>query len=264
MVIDFHAHIYPDKVAGRAVDSVAKFYSITVQGAGTVEDLLACGRRGGVDRFVVLPVAGVPAQVESINNFTAEVCRVNPQLAGFGTLHKDMEHPEDEIARILSLGLRGIKLHPDMQLFYIDDEGMYEIYDMLQGRLPLLLHCGDYRYEYSHPARLAKVLDLFPKLTVIAAHFGGWSLFDLAREYLGKRSCYLDVSSSIMFLGLRRAAELIRLYGAERILFGSDYPMWDPGEEKRRVDAMGLSDRELALIYEKNALHILEMAGSVV
>ncbi|MDR0670989.1 MAG: amidohydrolase [Oscillospiraceae bacterium] len=257
MVVDFHAHIYPDKVAGKAVESVAKFYTITVRCDGTAEDLLARGRQGGVDRFVILPVAGVPAQVESINNFTAEICLANPQLIGFGTLHQEMEHPEDEIARILSLGLRGIKLHPDMQMFHIDDEGMYEIYDMIQGRLPLLLHCGDYRYTYSHPARLAKVLDLFPKLTVIAAHFGGWSLFDLAREYLGNRSCYLDVSSSIMFLGQQRAAELIRLYGAERILFGSDYPMWDPGEEKQRVDAMGLSDRELELIYEKNALDIL-------
>ncbi|MDR0381563.1 MAG: amidohydrolase [Oscillospiraceae bacterium] len=263
MVIDFHTHVYPDKVAGKAIDSVAKFYTITVQGGGTVEDLLACGRRGGVDRFVILPVAGVPAQVESINNFTAETCRANPQLTGFGTLHGDMEHPEDEIARILSLGLRGIKLHPDMQRFRIDDEGMYGIYDMIQGRMPLLLHCGDYRYDYSNPARLAKVLDLFPRLTVIAAHFGGWSLFDLAWEYLCNRPCYLDVSSSIMFLGPRRAAELIRMYGAERILFGSDYPMWDPGEEKRRVDALGLSDRELELIYEKNALHILEMAGRV-
>ena len=95
------------------------------------------------------------------------------------------------------------------------------IYEIIEGRLPLIVHTGDYRYDYSHPRRLKKVLHAFPNLVVDAAHFGGWSVFDLAVEYLEDENCFLDMSSSRAFLGARRTQELVRIYGTDRILFGS-------------------------------------------
>jgi predicted TIM-barrel fold metal-dependent hydrolase len=168
-----------------------------------------------------------------------------------------MDDPCAEIERMIGLGLRGIKLHPDMQKIDIDDKKMMDMYAMLEGRMIAVFHTGDYRFGFSHPSRLARVLDAFPKLTVVAAHFGGWSVYDLALEYFRKRRCYLDISSSIPYLGMERTKELIRIYGAERILFGSDFPMWDPVlclEEFNRVD---LRDDERELILCKNALRIL-------
>ena len=88
-------------------------------------------------------------------------------------LHAAMEDPLSEIDRIEKLSLKGIKLHPNTQRFPIDDIRMDPVYDALQGRLPVLIHCGDPRYDYSHPRRLRRVLERFPKLTVIAAHLGG-------------------------------------------------------------------------------------------
>jgi predicted TIM-barrel fold metal-dependent hydrolase len=272
MIIDFHAHIYPDKIASRAVANICAFYNIPMGCDGTVEGLLSYGsageaprssRRGSgngpgiIDHFVVFSAAAVPGQVLSINNFIAAAVKEHPQLTGFGTLHPDFEDPGAEIDRLLDLGLRGLKFHPDMQQFNIDDERMMRIYALAEGRLPIIFHTGDYRYEYSHPARLARVLEAFPRLTAVAAHFGGWSLFDLALEYLKDRFCYFDVSSSIPYLGKKRAAELIHIYGAERFLFGSDYPMWDPRRCLEDFYALDLRDYERELILHQNAEKIL-------
>ena len=257
MVIDFHTHIFPEKIADRAVCNIRDFYSIPVRLDGTVNTLLKTGRAGGIDRFVVFSPAAAPGQVERINNFIATVCAEYPPLTGFGTLHPELQNPLDEIERIMGLGLRGIKLHPDMQRFNIDDDAMMDIYAALEGRLPVIFHTGDYRYSFSHPSRLARVLDTFPRLQAVAAHFGGWSVFDIAMDYLRNRRCYFDVSSSLPFLGLRRSRELIRVYGAERFLFGSDYPMWNPAvclEEFLRLD---LSAAENDLILCQNALPLL-------
>ena len=257
MVIDFHTHIFPEKLADRAVSTIQEFYSIPVQLDGTAETLLETGRAGGIDRFVVFSAAAAPAQVQSINNFIAAVCGEHPALTGFGTLHPGMQNPPDEIERMIRLRLRGVKLHPDMQRFNIDDDAMMNIYAALEGRLPVMFHTGDYRYSYSHPSRLARVLDAFPNLTAVAAHFGGWSLFDIALDHLRKRRCYFDVSSSLPFLGLRRSRELIRIYGAERFLFGSDYPMWNPAACLRDFLRLDLTGAENDLILYKNALSVL-------
>lgn len=258
-IIDMHAHIYPQAISERAVHSVSDFYGLEIRRGGTVEALLERGKQAGINSFVVHSVATAPQQVRTINEFIAGEAAAHPELTGFGTLHPDMIHPEQEIDKIEALGLKGVKLHPDTQKFNMDDPKMMRIYEMLEGRLPVLMHCGDYRYDYSHPKRLAAVLDAFPSLTVIAAHFGGWSLFDLALEYLEHRSCYLDVSSSIMMTGKRRAKELIRAYGADRILFGTDFPMWSPKKEVAAFLSLGLSETENAQILHENVEKILQL-----
>ncbi len=257
-IIDFHAHIYPDKIAEKATQSVGEFYTLPMHKVGSVGALFASGDPAGVNRFVVQSVATVPRQVESINNFIRETCEAHPQrLIGFGTIHPGMENPVEEVERCLQMGLRGIKIHPDVQQFAMDDPAMFPVYDAIQGRAPMLIHCGDYRYDYSHPYRLAHVLDEFPKLEVVAAHFGGWSLFDLAMEYLLPRKCWLDTSSSFAFLGKVRAREIIRAYGAERIVFGDDFPMWDHKSELETLLSLGLTDRENERILSENAKQIL-------
>lgn len=257
-IIDFHAHIYPDKIAEKATHSVGEFYTLPMQKVGSVDALFASGDPAGVNRFVVQSVATVPRQVESINHFIRETCKAHPKrLIGFGTIHPDMENPVEEVERCLQMGLRGIKIHPDVQRFDMDDPAMFPVYDAIQGRAPMLIHCGDYRYDYSHPRRLAHVLDEFPRLDVVAAHFGGWSLFDLAMEYLLPRRCWLDTSSSFAFLGKVRAREIIRAYGAERIAFGDDFPMWDHQSELETLLSLGLTDRENERILSENAKQIL-------
>lgn len=257
-IIDCHAHIYPEKIAAKAVEGISSFYSIEMTGMGTAENLIADGSEAGITGYLVHSVATSPKHVETINDFIAEECAKYPFFYGFGTSHQDHPDKVKEAERAALMGLKGIKLHPDTQGFDIDDKRMLELYDYMQDKgLVLLLHTGDYRYDHSHPRRLKNILHMFPKLTVIGAHFGGWSIPDLALEYLENENCYVDTSSSIMYTGKKRAAELIKKYGSERVLFGSDFPMWSPAEELETVMSLGLTDGEYENILYKNAKRIL-------
>ena len=259
-VYDCHAHIYPEKIAAKAVEGVGHFYGIPMDcPTGTAETLLQIGDEAGIDRFLVHSVATQARQVESINNFLAETVAKEPRFIGFGTMHADYENKVDELERIIGMGLRGIKIHPDSQLYAVDDPRMFELYDALQGRYPILVHCGDYRYDYDNPERVRRVLDMFPRLTFIAAHFGGWSLQDLALEYLKDTHCYFDCSSSMMYLGQKRSAELIREYGADRFLFGSDFPMWSPKDELERFRALDITEDEKERILSRNPEIVLQL-----
>ena len=259
-IFDFHAHIYPTKISQRAVKSVSDFYNIEMDGDGTVDNLLSQGKDYDMVGYLVNSVAVDGAHVEVINNYIASECSKHSEFYGFGSMHAAYANKIDELERMVSLGLRGVKIHPDTQQYNMDDRRMDEVYDYLsQKELPILIHCGDYRYNFSHPKRLADVLDKFPKLTVIAAHFGGWSMHDLALEYLKDKNCYLDTSSSFTTTGLIRAKELIRIYGAERILFGTDFPMWNLKDELENMEKMKLTNEEYELILHKNAERILKI-----
>lgn len=243
-IIDSHCHIYPDKLAERATKGVGDFYNLIMTCGGTVGELLALQEQAHISYSLVHSVALKPNQVVTINDFIAEQCRLHPSFIGFATMHQDFEDKAGEIERAIALGLTGFKLHPDSQAVNIDDERLLEFYALLEGRLPVTLHCGDYRYDTSHPRRTKRVLQEFPNLVVNCAHFGGWSVYDLAVEYLEDEHCFMDLSSAAVYLGPRRTTELIRHYGAERILFGSDFPMWNPAEEVERFWLNDLSERE--------------------
>ena len=257
-IIDFHAHIYPDKIAEKASQATGDFYGITPAYSGTSKELLTSGKAAGISRFVLLPVATKPDQVSHINDFIADEVSAHNEFYGFGTLHPDCENILEETDHIISLGLKGIKLHPDTQQFNTDDKRLFEVFDYIQGKIPLLVHCGDKRFDFSHPRRLKNVIDNFPHLQVIAAHLGGWSLFDEAFELLKDENCYLDISSTMMFLPPEQAEHYIHGYGVERILFGTDFPLWRPEQEVASFRRLNLSSFEFERIAYKNALGILE------
>ena len=257
-IIDIHTHIYPEKIARKATDSVRDFYQLDGGGMdGTVAMLRDRGAQAGISQYVVLPVSNAPNRVQGINDFILEQTKIYDDFIGFGTLHAEMEGLTDEMERILSLGLHGIKMHPDSQRFNIDDERLFPVYEALQGRLPVMLHMGDLRYNYSHPVRLKRVLGLFPKLEVIAAHFGGYSMYHTARELLWDTDCVFDVSSSLMFMEQGVAEKYINSYGAERMAYGTDYPLWDPVKEVERFMQLKLTDEQFDQICHKTAERIL-------
>lgn len=259
-IIDFHTHIYPDPIAHKAAASIRDFYDIRdVELDGTVEALLRHGDKAGIDRFVVLPVAMNPKQNAHINDFIISRVAEQPRFVGFGTIHAATENITDEVQRVMDLGLRGIKMHPDFQLFNIDDERLFPVYEMLQDKIPVMYHMGDQRYDFSHPARLRHVLELFPKLQVVAAHFGGYSMYETGYEYLHDTNCFFDISSSIMFMEDGIPETYIRKFGAERMLFGSDFPLWNPAEEVQRFLDLKLTQDEREQIAHKTAEYILNI-----
>lgn len=258
-MIDFHTHVYPDSIAQKATDSICNFYGLKTDLTGSAPVLLERGRKAGISGYVLLPVATRPEQVHHINQFIVQQTAAHREFSGFGTLHAAMEDFDGEIEYIEASGLKGIKLHPDFQQFVMDDKRLFPMYDRLQGRLPVLIHCGDPRYDFSRPERLLRVLEEFPKLQVIAAHLGGWSVFDEAFRLLKKKDCYVDISSCMGFLPPEQIVRYIRGYGADRVLFGSDFPLGDPVKEAEAFFQLALHTEEQEKIGYRNAQAILKI-----
>ena len=258
--IDFHTHVYPDAIAPKAADSIRVFYGFGEKAMdGTVKTLLARGDIAGTHRFVILPVAMRPDRTRHINEFILSQVAVEPRFFGFGTVHAGMENITDEVDFIRENGLLGIKMHPDSQVFAIDDERLFPVYEQIQGDLPIIFHMGDHRFDYSHPKRLRRVLELFPRLQVIAAHFGAYDIYEEAYDQLKDKDCFFDVSSSLMFMGEGVAEDYVNRYGAERFVYGSDYPMWDPVLEMDRFMKLKLTDHQFEQIAHKTAEYILKL-----
>lgn len=261
-IIDFHNHIYPDKIAQKATDAVGEFYNFQVmERTGTVGELIASHKQAGIDISVVHAVATNPHQVEAVNDFVAKSAMENKgSIYAFGSLHQDYENKIQEIDRCISMGLKGIKLHPDTQMFNVDDERLLPAYEYMQGKLPLMLHAGDYRYDYSHPRRIQRICRMFPDLLVIAAHFGGWSVYDQGVKYLlNEENCMVDTSSTSGFTSPEQFAELIHTFGEDRLLFGTDFPMWDTSLELKRFMSVKLSDTAREKILYFNAAKLLKI-----
>lgn len=259
-IIDFHSHVYPDAIAPKAAESIREFYHLGDSAMdGRVETLLEQGTKAGIDEFVILPVSMRPDRTRHINDFVIGEVAKQPRFYGYGTVHAAMDNITDEVQYIMDNGLRGLKMHPDSQVFDIDDERLFPVFEMIQGKLPIIFHMGDQRFDHSHPARLRRVLDLFPGLQVIAAHFGGYTMYDVAAEELKGKDCFFDVSSSLMFMEEGIAEKYINNYGADRFVYGSDFPMWNPVKEVERFLRLKLTDDQKEQIAHITAEGILNI-----
>lgn len=261
-IIDAHAHIYPEKIAQKATETIGVFYDIKMQmPAGTAQRLIEEGSAAGVSRYVVHSVATTAHQVRSINEFLKRELEAHPEFIGFIALHQDLseQEVESEVAWALENGFKGIKLHPDFQKFNIDDEGVEKFYRAASGKLPILFHIGDDRYDYSAPYRLVKMAKKYPDTTFIAAHFGGYRCWDNAEIYVGLKNVYFDTCSSLPFITPEKAKEIIDMLGADRFFFATDFPMWDATEELCRFNKIPLTDAERELIFSKNIKRLLNI-----
>ena len=240
-IIDAHSHIFPEKIASKAVASIGSFYDLAMHdGNGTAEALLESGRQIGVDRYLVCSTATRPGQVKAINDFIWEESLLHPEFIPFATMHPDLEDLEAEMERILCRGYYGIKLHPDFQEFNIDDDRAMEIYRMAEGRLAILFHTGDDRYDFSAPRRMEKVAERFPSLTCIAAHFGGYRCWKEALDIYQAPNLYMDTSSALFAISKEEAWTFFERFGPDRFFFGTDFPMWNHQGELARFNALEL------------------------
>lgn len=261
-IINAHCHIYPEKIADKAVIGIRDFYDLDMSLNGKLDDLIKDGNEVGVTHYLVHSVATTPKQVKSINEFISQSVKSNENLfTGFGTLHPDSDDIQGDFDYLIELGLKGVKLHPDFQRFAMNEERAFKIGEVVsEGKVPMLVHCGDYRYNYSNPEQLKPFLDKFPEITFIGAHFAGWSMWEKATEELScYENLYVDISSSLYALTPETALELIHAYGADRVLWGTDYPMWVAKTEMEYFNKIDLTDKERQQIFYDNAAKILNL-----
>ena len=261
-IIDIHTHVYPPKIAEKAVGATGTFYGVGYEQDGTPSTLLACMEEAGIDISLIHSVATTPKQVSSINGFLAQTAKESDgRLIALGTLHPDSPDQAADVRHLKELGLRGVKLHPEIQGFALDDPRSLRICALCEEyELPLLLHTGDRRYDCSNPNRLIPVLRMFPKLRVIGAHLGGWSIYEEAvPQLIGIENLWFDCSSTFYWGGVEPAGRLIRMLGTDRVMFGSDYPMWTPKTELETLLGLGFSDTELEQILYRNAANFFHI-----
>ncbi len=271
-VFDIHTHTYPDAIAEKAVRNLEAFYDFKgvhgfyVEGKGTYSDLESQAPAHNVRGFLLFSVATNAHQVPKVNDSIAALAEKSRaqgyETVGFAGIHQDYPDFEGEIERILSLGLRGVKIHPDIQQIDIDSPRMMELCEIIEGRIPLYLHMGDNRpqYRFSEPKKLVHLLERFPKLEVVAAHLGGYSAWNEAVGLLaGRPNIWYDTSSAIWAMTPEKAAELIHAYGADRVMFGTDYPVKNTAGELERFMKIELSEQEREDILYNNAKRFLKI-----
>ena len=258
-IIDFHSHAFPDAVAKKARDFLEEYYALPMFGDGTLAQLKTESHKANVTRLVVCSTATTPHQTQSINNWLSTCQKEDDFLICLGTLHPDYPDIQEEVERIIQLGLHGVKLHPDFQHTAIEDERMQRIYEACQGRLPILIHVGDPKTQYSNPRALAAMIEKFPEQCFIAAHMGGYSQWDEAMEYLIGNNVYIDTSSSFCGLTNKQMEEIIHAHDIDKVLFGTDYPLTCASEELQRFMTLDLTKAERQAILYDNAAKLLKL-----
>ncbi len=265
MIVDFHCHVFPDKIAAKAVAGLEKSGGQTAVLDVTVSGLAASMRRAGVGCSVILPIATKPGQVVSINDFAMAQHRKNGILA-FGSMHPDYEDWAGELARIRAAGLLGVKLHPDFQGVFVDDPKMVAVMKEA-GRLGLmvLLHGGyDVSFPDVHrstPRRLASILPELSGTTVIAAHLGGYGYLDDVEQLLVGKDLYFDTSFVIGKFDPDQIKRILTAHPAGRLLFGTDSPWDGQAEAVRSLRALGLPGPLERRILGENAADLLAAHG---
>ncbi|MGI5242245.1 amidohydrolase family protein [Dactylosporangium sp. CA-139066] len=259
LVIDGHTHVYPDRVAKKAlagsVSDLKRF------GDGTVAGLAEVMAAAGVDRSVCLGVANTPDRVDNANRFAGSL---DPGLfIGFGSVHPGLS-PEENVASLRAHGLRGAKIHPMFQNVRLDDPRLHATLDAMQGEFAVVIHvgaAGDDPGERCSPVMLAELARLFPRLDLIACHFGGYRHFEQAAEVVCGLPVYLDTSwpPSLAALQPERVRAVVERHGPDRVVFASDWPMADPAAEIEAIRALGLSADDTAAVLGGNLARLLSI-----
>jgi len=262
MVIDFHTHCFPEKIAAKAMAHLSACSGeLESYHAGSELDLLGAVRSMGAQYAVVLNIATNPKQQRSVNDYAIAINSIEG-LVAFGSVHPESPDALEELERLASAGIKGIKLHPDYQHFFVDDESVYPIYEKAAALgLITVFHAG---YDIGLPdplhcsaQALERALPVFGGATVVAAHMGGYMQWLEVLEHLAGKNLYFDTSYSQSRLPAPWARRIIEKHTAARILLGSDMP-WSPtNKEIAYIKSLALPAEDEAAILGGNAAALL-------
>lgn len=268
---DFHTHAFTDTLAKRAMSSLT-FMAETSEKSeireirpftdGTLNGLKQIMQKYGINDAMILPIATKPSQQTTINNWATEIMGEN--IFCCGTVHPDADDIFQELERIKSLGLYGIKFHSEYQKFRPDEERMFPVYRKIaELGLIAVFHAGfDPLCKdeiLAVPQSFAHIAEKVPDLTIVAAHLGGMFLFDDVEKYIAGRydNIYLDVSMLSRYVNHEQLLRIIQNHGTDRILFGSDAPWDNPQNEIDMINSLPLTYEEKEKIFYKNAEKLL-------
>ena len=267
MIVDFHAHAFPDALAERSVAYLSEKAHVPAFSDGTARGLAESASGVKADVALVLPVVTKPSQFKSVNAFAkrindGEFDAYGVRLRSFGGIHPDDEDVEGELKEIKAMGLKGIKLHPDYQQTFIDDPKNLRIIEKA-AELGLLVsvHAGlDYGFlDCTHctPERSKNMLRLTGADNVILAHMGGFGMWEEVADLLVGEKVRFDTGVVARYLDEQLATDIIREHGADKVLFATDSPWASYEESADFVRSLGISEEEKSMIFGGNAAALL-------
>ena len=279
MIIDFHTHTFPDKIASRAIDKLSHDAHIVPHRDGTVSSLVSSSKEAGVDISVILPVATAPEQVVNINDSAA---RINEEYSGtllsFAAMHPDFENYKNELRRVKGLGFKGIKIHPVYQKTDVDDISFLRILNCAaELDLIVVTHAGiDIGFldeTQSSPSKCRHVWDEIGAFKFVLAHMGGWKNWEEAKDLFAGSGVWIDTAfstdkmeplpdgywkeSDLAFLDPKAFIDMVNAFGEDRVLFGTDSPWSGQKKSLDFIRALDLPDETKAKISGDNAAKLL-------
>lgn len=260
MIIDFHTHMFPDSLAEKTIQHLSQTSDFPNQTNGTMQGTIENMEKSGVDLSVVCNIATNAKQTENVNKFAVEIDK-NPKLISFGSVHPDCDWSYF-LDWLKENQIKGIKLHPDYQGFFVDEPRMQKIYEAILKRgLVLIFHTGfdDGIGEPVHasPRRLKSILPMFRGEKVVFAHMGGFRRWEGVCEHLLGEDVFFDTSCSAEFMGFSQFEKMIRIHTPEKVLFATDLPWTNPEQEIRKIQSLCISQEEKEKILGENARQLL-------
>ncbi len=267
MIIDFHTHIFPDKIAAKTINFLAEKSGFHPYSDGTLSGLLEKMKEAKVDLSVILPVVTVPKQFDSINGFAREINSAystgTPGLISFGGIHPDCEDIEGKMRAIKEMGIPGIKIHPDYQATYINDERYVRILEMARELdLIVVTHSGvdgGYRDEPVRctPERVLELIRSVPHSKFVLAHLGASEMAEQTLSTLAGEDVYFDTAFVLKSTDGDTFKRFVEKHGEDKILFATDSPWSDAKADVERIRSFGIGKCAEEKIFSQNAKKLL-------
>ena len=267
MIIDFHTHIFPERIAKKTIEYLSEKGGIPPFSDGSLSGLLSALESAQVDIAVNLPVVTDPKQFESINRFASEINATKttgrPRVISFAGLHPKCEDIEEKMTFIAESGFIGIKLHPDYQETFIDDEGYVKILECAKKHdLVVVTHAGVDGGYRGHPVRctpdrVKRLIDRVGHKKFVLAHMGANEMADNVLETLCGLDVYFDTAYVLRNMSRDTFCRMVERHGADRILFASDSPWCSIEGDVKIIKSFGLDKETEDKIFYENAAGLL-------
>lgn len=267
MIIDFHTHIFPDKIARKTIDFLAVKGGTEPYSDGSVSGLIGEMERAGADIAVTLPVLTSPAQFDSVNRFAKEVNErfslEKRRLISFGGIHPDCEDIEGKMVFLKECGFLGVKIHPDYQQTFINDEKYIRVIKCASELdLIVVTHSGvdgGYRGEPVRctPTLVKEVIKKAPHSKLVLAHLGANEMSEEVLDTLCGCDVYFDTAYILKNIEKERFIRTVEKHGEDRILFATDSPWSSIERDVKTLKAFGLKKETEEKILCENARALL-------
>lgn len=273
MIIDFHTHIFPYKIVEKTIARLSEQSGIKPFSDATAEGLCRSMIDADVSVSVSLPVLTNPRQFNGVNGYAREINEeyrnFQNRIISFAGIHPFCDDLYGKMEYIKKVGFVGVKIHPDYQQTFIDDERYIKILDCAKSLdLVVVTHAGrDYGFKglpvMCPPERAINVIKKVRHSKFVLAHYGGLDMWDDVLNVLAGEGAYFDTSFSIHKLNADTFNKILEKQGSNRILFATDSPWQGQKEYVDIVKSFNLSKEVEEAIFYKNALKLLKEGGAL-